>query len=193
MLFSVTGGRELDDSLFFRSQSYITEHRYLELIIYSFDGQNQLPHKFSSVTFWAPIWGFFLKGPPPTNNIVLQQRFHNIEGKLGNVVKLSCCNVIQESYTNVAAKRCMKTSPPLGKVGTHNFRLGITVTIFTTLWQPFWEFTELRCCKRCHTVLLCITSAIWENSRRSEHVLDVDGVIIDAHTISLADFMFHFR
>ena len=57
-------------------------------------------------------------------------------GGCENVGTLSCCNIFQERYHNVAAKRCKKTSPQHhGNI--NSFRQRRSALIFTMLWQPF--------------------------------------------------------
>ena len=47
--------------------------------------------------------------------------------------------------------------------------------------------------KVCHNVLFSTPSAICEYLRSEYAYKIIDGVIIDSHSILLADFMFHFR
>ena len=95
----------------------------------------------------------------------------NISTTMGGIMKTLKLKLLQripwkfhERCHNVAAKHCKKTSP-----------------------QHYGNIEMLRYSQCC-----CNLSATWENPRRS-YQKNIDGVKSDPHTISLADFMFHFR
>ena len=75
----------------------------------------------------------------PANNIWLQQRFHNVWGKLWKRWQIKLLQHIpgkfQERYHNVAAKRCKKTSPQhYGNICSFIWQ-SRSATTFTMLWQ----------------------------------------------------------
>ena len=95
-----------------------------------------------------------------------------------NVGTLSCCNIFQESFKNVA------TTLPHNVVRKHINNIMATLIHFDNIEVLRYS----QCCGN--------LAAIWETQRRSYHDMlqkTIDGVKSDAHNISLADFMFHFR
>ena len=93
-----------------------------------------------------------------------------------NVGTWSCCNIFQESFKSVAAMLAQN----IVRKHLHN------------MMATFIDNVEVLWCSQCCANL----SAIWENPRRNIRTCrrnKFDGVKSDAHTISLADFMFHLR
>ena len=96
--------------------------------------------------------------------------------RCGNVVKtlekLSCCNIFQESLNKVPTKFVVRKH-------LHN------------IMATFIHFDKVLRYSQCCGNL----SAKWENPSKYQDMLqkNIDGVKSDAHKISLADFIFHFR